>query len=198
MGLWFFSTEFFSMWLPVFIFLARVTDVSLGTLKFIFISKGHKYAAPIIGFFEISVWLFAISGIINNLNHPAILLAYALGFASGTFVGMWIEERLSLGKVLIQVVAKNNAPQVIGQLKLHNHKITSINAEGFKGEVKFIFAVIERNDVKEFLGIVKSIEPDAFYTIEDVKSVSEGMLAPKKKRFFGDFVAQFHWTRKGK
>lgn len=198
MGSWFFSPEFFSVLLPVFIFLARVTDVSLGTIRLIFISKGLKYIAPIIGFFEISVWLFAISGIISNLNQPAILLSYALGFASGTFVGMWIEGKLSLGKVLMQIVAKNNVQLMIEKLKESRHKITSINAEGFKGDVKFIFAVIERKDVKEFIELVKSIEPDAFYTIEDVKSVSEGLPAPKKKHSFGDFAAQFHWTRKGK
>ncbi len=195
----FFSTGFFN-WamLPLLIFFARIIDVSLGTIRVIFISKGMKFLAPIIGFFEILVWLFAIGGIINNLNTPAIFIAYASGFATGTFVGIWLEEKLSIGKVLIQVVVKNSAQEIVEQLKQHNFKSTSINAEGYSGQVKLIFEVIERKKVKQFIDLVKSIEPDAFYSIEDVKTVSEGLLVPKKKIGAFEHLFQHQLFRKGK
>jgi len=103
--------------LPLLIFLARVADVSIGTIRLIFISRGLKYLAPLVGFFEILIWLLAIGQIMKNLSNPACYIAYAGGFAMGNFVGMWIAERLSLGVVLIRVVTKKDATELVECLK---------------------------------------------------------------------------------
>jgi uncharacterized protein YebE (UPF0316 family) len=79
--------------LPVMIFFARICDVSLGTIRVIFISKGVKYLAPIIGFFEVIIWLLAIGQVMNNLTNFVAYIAYGAGFASGTYIGMIIEEK---------------------------------------------------------------------------------------------------------
>jgi len=85
--------------LPLLIFFARVCDVSLGTIRIIFISKGIKYLAPIVGFFEILIWLLAISQIMQNLTNPYYYIFYAGGFATGNLVGIILDEKLSIGTV---------------------------------------------------------------------------------------------------
>ena len=109
------------MLLPFLIFAARVLDVSLGTVRVIFVSRGLKYLAPLVGFFEILIWLLAIGQIMKNLSNPACYIAYAAGFAMGNFVGICVAERLSLGVVLIRVVTKKDAlplVQVLIQIRL--------------------------------------------------------------------------------
>ncbi|MCK5000444.1 MAG: hypothetical protein KAS23_12960, partial [Anaerohalosphaera sp.] len=88
--------------LPLLIFLARVVDVSMGTVRIVFVSRGFKFLAPVMGFFEVLIWILAISQIMQNLNNPACYVAYAGGFAMGNFVGMWIAEKLTLGVVLVR------------------------------------------------------------------------------------------------
>lgn len=160
--------------IPILIFLARVADVSFGTIRVIFISKGFKYLAPLIGFFEILIWLFAIGQIMQNLGNWVSLLAYALGFAAGTFVGMLIEERLSLGDVLVRVISKHHIPEMMNELKQEGFKLTSLNADGEHGEVKLILTITHRKNVHAIVKIIQELNPDAFYTIEDIKSVETG------------------------
>lgn len=169
--------------LPLLIFLARVADVSLGTIRVIFISKGFKYIAPLIGFFEILIWLFAIGQIMQNLGNWISMIAYAAGFAGGTFVGMFIEEKLSFGDVLIRVISKHNVPQMISKLEENGYHLTSLNAEGEKGEVKVIMIVTQRRRAHQIINIIKQINPDAFYTIEDIKSVEDGSVSLNQKKF---------------
>ena len=95
--------EWYFTWvvIPVLIFLARILDVSIGTLRLIYVSRGYKTLAPVLGFFEVLIWLAAIRQIMQHVDNPACFLAYALGFASGNYIGMWISEKLSIGKVLL-------------------------------------------------------------------------------------------------
>ena len=170
--------------LPLLIFLARVADVSLGTIRVIFISKGFKYIAPLIGFFEILIWLFAIGQIMQNLGNWISMFAYAAGFAGGTFVGMIIEEKLSFGEVLVRVISKHNVPEMVSKLEEDGYRLTSVNAEGEKGEVKVIMIVTQRRRAGNIISIIKGINPDAFYTIEDIKSVGEGSVSMVSKKGF--------------
>lgn len=170
--------------LPLLIFLARVADVSLGTIRVIFISKGFKHIAPLIGFFEILIWLFAIGQIMQNLGNWTSMIAYAAGFAAGTFVGMIIEEKLSFGDVLVRVISKHNVPEMVSRLEENGYRLTSVNAEGEKGEVKIIMIVTRRKSVGSIIKIIKGINPSAFYTIEDIKSVEEGSVSPGSKKGF--------------
>ena len=103
--------------IPLFIFLARVTDVSMGTIRVIFISRGFKFLAPFLGFFEVLVWLLAIQQIMANLNNVLYYLAYAGGFAAGTFIGIVIEEKISIGKVTIRIITKKDSTKLLKALK---------------------------------------------------------------------------------
>ena len=182
--------------LPILIFLARLTDVSLGTMRIIFVSRGVKYLAPLIGFIEINIWLLAIGQIMANLsnNNPNSIvctLAYAGGFATGSFVGILIEEKVSIGLVLLRLISRHDTKELIDYLKSQNYGVTTHDAEGVKGPVKIIFAVIRRKDLHSVLDRINQIHPHAFYSVEDVRSVGEAVMPIHRRHLFS-------FQRKGK
>jgi len=173
--------------LPVLIFVARLIDVSLGTLRIMFISRGLKYLAPLIAFIEINIWLLAIGQIMLNLGNIVCAVAYAAGFALGNLLGITIEERISIGLVLLRIITKHDAEKLVDCLKEEKYGVTIHDAEGLNGKVKIIFAVIRRRDLRETLNRIEKVHPHAFYTVEDVRSVGEAILPVAKMRGFGFF-----------
>lgn len=168
--------------IPILIFCARLIDVSLGTLRIIYLSRGVKYLVPLIGFIEINIWLLAIGQIMMNLDNIVCAFAYAAGFATGNFIGILIEERLSIGTVIIRVIVKHDTTQIIDCFKKKGYTVTTVDAQGETGPVKLIFAVIRREDLKEIISQIKHIHPRAFYSVEDVRTVSEGMFPSRRHR----------------
>ena len=138
-----------------------------------FVLNGKKKVAPILGFFEAMIWLLAIGQIFQNINNPMSYVAYAGGFAMGTFVGMTIEEKLALGRVLVRVITPEPMPELIDYMKERNFRFTSVGAEGRYGKVNLLFTVMKREVLKEYVEKVKTINNNAFYTIESVRRVSE-------------------------
>ena len=194
-----FDSDFYVLFiLPVLIFTARVFDVSLGRVRVIFISKGLKYLAPIVGFFEILIWLLAIGQIMANLTSPACYVAYAGGFATGNYIGIIIAERLSLGVVLLRVVTQREAIDLIESLSSAEYGVTSVDGEGTQGKVKIIFTIVPRKEIVKVIEIVKKFNPKAFYTIEDIGFVEEGIFPIRKSWHNEAFEFLFRPFRKGK
>jgi len=162
--------------LPVLIFFARILDQSIGTLRLIFLSKGMKYIAPFLGFFEVIIWLLAVGQIMQHLDNWVCYVAYGAGFAMGNFIGITLEERLSIGTSIIRVILSSESPELIKALKVHNFGLTILDAEGAKGKVKIIFSIIRRKEIPTFLHTLHVYHPTAFYTIEDVKTAKEGVF----------------------
>ncbi len=162
--------------LPLLIFFARVMDVSLGTIRIIFISRNLKYYAAFIGFFELLIWLLAMREIMQNLSNPICFIAYAAGFSTGTFVGIFLENKLSIGKVIIRIITRKDAEELVAFLKSAGYGLTTISAEGSTGEVKILFSIIERQNLEHFVNVIKGYNPQAFYSVEDVRFVSESVL----------------------
>ncbi|MEX2591824.1 MAG: DUF2179 domain-containing protein [Anditalea sp.] len=162
--------------MPLLIFTARLFDVSINTLRIMLVLNGKKTIAPILGFFEALIWLLAIGQIIQNIDNPLSYLAYAGGFAAGTYIGMVIEEKLALGRVLVRVITAAPMPELIEFMKDKNYRFTSVGAEGRFGKVNLLFTVMKRDLLKEFIGKVKTYNDKAFYTIESVKRISEDDL----------------------
>lgn len=184
--------------LPFLIFFARVCDVSLGTIRIILVSKGVKYIAPFIGFFEILIWLLAIGQIMQNLTNPYYYLFYAGGFATGTLVGMALEEKLSIGLVMVRIITKKDSTELIKHLKSAKYGLTIADAEGMKGPVKIIFTVIRRENLKTVLKYIKRFNPNAFYSIEDIRSVEEAVFPMKRPRGYEKYRNMILSQRKGK
>ena len=163
--------------MPILIFLARVGDVSLNTLRVMFVLSGKKNVAPVLGFFEAFIWLLAIGQIIQNIDNPISYLAYAGGFAAGTYVGMTIEEKLAIGRVLVRVITVEPMPELIEFMKERNYRFTNVGAEGRYGKVNLLFTVMKRDLLQEYISKIKECNDKAFYTIESVKRISEDDLS---------------------
>lgn len=162
--------------MPLLIFVARIGDVSINTLRIMFMMNGKKNIVPILGFFEALIWLLAIGQIFQNVDNPLSYLAYAGGFATGTYVGMTLDEKLALGRVLVRVITPKTSPLLLEFMKERNYRFTNVGAEGRYGKVNLLFTVMKRDQLTEFISKVKELEEKAFYTIESVKRVSEEEL----------------------
>ncbi len=170
--------------LPLFIVVARIIDVSLGTVRIILVSKGVRGLAAILGFIEVFVWIIAIGQIMQNLNNFLNYLGYATGFALGTYIGIFIENKLSIGKVLIRIITRREATDLLDHLISQDYHLTSMDAEGRFGDVKIIFMVLQRKEVPSVISLINEYNPRAFYTIEDVRCVNDTALLSGNNPFF--------------
>ena len=168
--------------IPIVICLARIIDVSIGTLRIIFVSRGFKYLAPLLGFVEVLIWLLAIGQIMQNLTNPVNYIAYASGFAIGNYIGMLIENKLAMGVVLVRVITKKSASDLIKNLRETGLTVTSIDAEGNYGDVKVFFTIVNRKQLKSVLETVHYFNPLAFYTVEDIGYAKKGYSPTTKQR----------------
>ena len=155
--------------LPLLIFLARVINVAFGTLRVIFVSKGFKFLAPLFGFFEILVWIVATKGVLDNNAGFWVYIAYAGGFAMGNLVGICIEERLYIGKVMLRIITQKDGDDLIKNLRKEGYPLTIIDAKGRDGDVNVIYSVVEKRDLKAIVKTIKRTNPNAFYSVEDLR-----------------------------
>lgn len=162
--------------LPLMIFFARIVDVSLGTLRIIFVSRGWRKVAPLLGFVEVFIWIVVVGQLVQNLNSFISYVAYASGFAAGNFVGMFIEQRLAFGSVIIRVIVQNCGNELMEKLHNAGCGVTGIDATGSIGPVKVIYIIIKRKHLPAVRNIINSVCPKAFMTIEDVRSTQEGIF----------------------
>lgn len=167
--------------LPLLIFIARITDQTIGTIRLIYAAKGFKYLAPLFGFFESLIWLTAISQIMKHLDNFYCYLAFAGGFAMGNFLGIYLEQKISIGVVLVRVILQKYETALGENLKTAGYGFTLMDAIGREGSVKLLFSTIHRRDLKKYIKIVHLVRPNAFYTVEDIRQV-KGNVFEKTKR----------------
>ena len=160
--------------LPLLIFLFRIVDQSIGTLRLIFAAKGLKRLAPFFAFFESFIWLVAIGQIMKQLDNIYCYLAFAGGYAAGNYFGILLEEKLSIGTVVIRVIPRKDTTDLINHLRRHNYGVTVVPVDGMMGPTKMLFTTIRRKEVRRVIDIIKQYNPTAFYTIDEVKAVSGG------------------------
>lgn len=173
----------------IFVFFLRIIDVSIGTFRIILISQGHRNIAPLLGFVEILIWLTAIGKVLNNLDGVYSYIIYAAGFATGNYVGMLLESKISIGFQSLRIITSEKVTALPMALKDEGCDISIVNGKGSKGEILLIYTVVPRRRVKRIIEITQSIEPNAFITVEDVRSHNSSFIASRKK-FFGLFGRQ--------
>jgi uncharacterized protein YebE (UPF0316 family) len=169
------------------------------TIRVIYISRGIKYLAPIIAFFELVIWLLAMEVIMNDLSNIANLFAFAFafGFAMGTYVGLIIEEKLSIGMVIMRIVTtKESNEEIISFLQSEYFGATSLDAKGARGNVKMILTLVNRIDVPRITKHLQTTNPHAFFSIEDVRYANEGVFRPKKPNSITGLFHSFIRPRK--
>lgn len=178
--------------LPLLIFLARIGDVSMETIRVIYITRGIKYLAPFIAFFEIIIWLLAMEVVMSDLSNIANFFAFAFGYATGTYVGLIIEEKLSIGMVIMRIVTTEESNEEIAAfLETENFGVTSMDAKGTRGNVKLLLSLVNRADVPRITGHIQTTNPNAFFSIEDVRYVNQGVFRPKKPNAITGFFHSF-------
>lgn len=164
-----------SAWLAaLLIFCLRITDMSLDTLRVLFVVRGRKSIAWVLGFFQSVVFVIAITRVLSNLSNPLTLLGYAAGFATGNVVGMLIEERLAIGHVQLQIVTQKRGSALAKALRHGGFGVTEIAARGRDGTVHLLTASVLRRDVVHAKRIVHETDAEAFITSENVTSVRRG------------------------
>lgn len=176
------SSLFDYVLLPLLIMLARILDVSMDTVRVIMIAKGYRNYAPFIGFFQSLVWLITITRVMMHMENWTAYIGYAGGFALGTYVGMRIEEKLALGYELVRVITRTDASQLIETMRNEGFMVTSAVGEGRDGEVGILYIILKRRAMKQVIHLIKTFNPKAFYTIEDMRFVSNNAYLPRPRR----------------
>lgn len=158
--------------IPLLICIARICDVTLGTIRIMYVARGIKVLASVLGFFEVIIWLFAIGQIVSNLTNVVNYFAYAFGYALGNYIGITIEERLSVGVLMLRIITKDKAGTLVKALRSAGFGITTVDGKGIYGPVEVIFTVINRKDFDGVVEVIKEHTPQAVYSVQDVRSVS--------------------------
>lgn len=155
----------------MFIFVLRALDVAMATVRIVLLSRGKKGTAAAIGFFEALIWVIAVARVLSALDDPARMVAFAAGFAAGTYIGSMVEEWLAIGQVLVRIVTPSSAPPIAALLRERGFGATVVNGDGMQGEVRVIFSVMPRKSVDDVLALVGELSPDAYVTIDDTASI---------------------------
>lgn len=163
----------------LFIFLARIIDVSLGTVRMILVIRGDRLLASIIGFFEILVYTVALGMVVGSLDDPLKLTVFCLGFALGVFCGSVLEERLALGYRLIQVTISRDCQELAEELRAEGYPVTTWEAVGRAGPKMVLTIIIKRNLAKKIADRIYEKVPEAFVVIMEPKQFSGGYIIKK-------------------
>lgn len=169
--------------LPLIIFLGRIVDVTLGTLRIIFVSKGKRNIAPFIGFFEVFIWIVIISQILGKANDLIAYLSYAAGYATGTYIGMYIESKLAFGVLLYRVYTKEDGTLLTKLINQSGFGATLVKGTGSVGQVDVVETVVDRKQMRTIESTINQFDNDAFYVIEDVRTAQNGIF-PKTASLF--------------
>ncbi len=169
--------------LPLMIFAARVCDVTLGTMRIIFTSRGMRNWAPVLGFVETFIWIIAVSSIVKHAQNVAAYIGYAGGFATGTFVGMMIESRLAMGTLTVRAIIRRDPKELLQNLLDAGFGITTVDGRGATGDVKIIYSTVKRADLPAVIDIFHRALPGAFLSIDEVRSTEQGVFPVSKTHF---------------
>jgi uncharacterized protein YebE (UPF0316 family) len=163
-------------WGPLVIFALRIVDVSMSTMRILLAVRGHKYVVPFIGFFEVLVWVFAVGNAIRFLDSPLHLLGYAGGFATGSMVGLLIEERLAIGFATIRIVSRHAGVEAADALRALGFGVTEFGGQGRDGRVEVIYTVCKRRDIDGVIAEVERWDRQAFITVEEPRDIRWGWM----------------------
>lgn len=163
--------------LPLIVFAARFVDVTLGTMRIIFLSRGRKFLAPALGFVEVFIWITVVSQIVGGAkNNFLAYFAYAAGFAVGNYVGMVIEDKLAIGTLVVRAILSKNGDELIQRLREAGYGVTFVDGHGASGEVVLIYTIVMRKELAQVINIIHETAPKAFFTVEELRSVQQGIF----------------------
>lgn len=171
--------------LPLVIFLGRLCDVPLSTLRIMFVARGERKLAPVIGFIEVFIWIVVISQVLSRANSMISYVSYAGGFAAGTYFGVIIEEKLALGFYKYRIYVKGSGLELMKLLKKYNFGATIFHGQGARASVNVVEAIISRKNKNTVEKIIQNFEPKAFVVVQEIKDKSFGIFSVRKKVYSG-------------
>jgi uncharacterized protein YebE (UPF0316 family) len=167
---------------PILIFFMRIADVSLATVRMLMIVRNHRLLAPLVGFFEVLIWIFAAGVAIQHLQSPWHVLGYAGGFAAGNWAGLWLEGKLALGLAAMQVFTPSHGSEVARALRGIGHGVTEFSGKGKDGMVEVVYSVVKRKDARRAMEAVHGLDEDAFVTVGEISAIHYGWMFPKRRK----------------
>jgi len=170
-------------WQTVFgglvIFVLRLTNVAMATVRTLLVVRGQRYIAALIGFFEVLIFILAISKVILEMGNVWNILGYCAGFAVGTIVGMALEDRLALGFSMVRIISKNKWLEITQTLRREGFGATQVIGEGKDGPVGIIYSMVRRKQVPKVIGLCEGLDRQAFITVEEAGQVYRGYLTTR-------------------
>jgi uncharacterized protein YebE (UPF0316 family) len=166
--------------MPLFIFVAETCVVTISTLRTIFVARGMKYLAPLLGFFEVSIWLFAIGQVMKNLADLSCSAAFAGGFTLGNFLGILLEEKLAMGRVVVRFFVCRNAEALAAGLRSAGYGVTAVDGQGSRGPVRILLTVVARKQLETVLALAREFDPKIFWSVDELQAAAEG-VAPARR-----------------
>jgi uncharacterized protein YebE (UPF0316 family) len=156
------------------IFILRVSDMTLDTLRVLFVMRGKKKIAWVLGFFQSAIFVLAIGRVLTQLNNPLNIIGYAAGFATGNVVGMLIEERIAIGHIMVNIISPRRGSAIVAHLRDNGYAVTELSGRGKDGMVSLINCSVLRKQVDAVHQLVNEVDPEAFITAEDVRPIRHG------------------------
>lgn len=154
------------------IVVARIADVSIGTVRTIMVIQGRRNVAFVLGFFEVLIWLAAVSGVINSISEqPLYAVAYALGFALGNYIGMTVENRLALGRQVVRIITRQG-PEVAAGLREEGWRVTQFDGYGRDGPVQELCIQVGRREAQRMVARARALDQKCYYMIDDIRLAS--------------------------
>ncbi|MEX1184471.1 MAG: DUF2179 domain-containing protein [Gemmatimonadota bacterium] len=163
-------------WGPLAIFSLRIVDVSMSTVRIVLAVRGHKFLTPLIGFFEVLIWVVAVGSVVRYLDSPLHLLGYASGFSAGSLVGLLIEEKLAIGYATIRIVSTHAGVELADALRTIGFGVTEFAGHGRDGRVEIVYTVCKRRDTDRVLAEVERWDPQSFITVEQPREIRWGWM----------------------
>ena len=164
------------------IFVLRITDVSLGTLRTVFILHGWKPLATVTGFVEVTIFIFAISQVVSSVSHWALLFAYSGGFAVGTYIGLLLEERFALGFSQLRIISRDKGKEIAEALWREDFGATVVQGTGRSGLVGMISSVVPRAYLSQCVSVANKLDNKCFINVSDTRHISRGYLGQHKRK----------------
>ena len=177
--------------LPLIVFLARFVDVTLGTMRIIFLSRGSKFLAPALGFVEVFIWITVVSQIVGGAkNNPLASSGDAVGFAVGNYFGMVIEDKLAIGTLVVRAILPRNGNDLTERLREAGYGVTFVDGHGASGDVVLIYTVVMRKELGQVIDIIQTTAPKAFFTVEELRSVQQGIFPVRASSIRADLFGR--------
>lgn len=165
------------------VFALRVVDMSLDTLRLLFVMRGKRALAGVVGSFQAAVYILAIGAALSGPLNFWTVTGYALGFGTGVVVGMLAEEWLAIGYARLQIYSRNYGPEIATALHQAGHAATLSLAEGMEGPLSVIDCAVMRKNLPAVHAIIENVDQSAFITLDDVQPV-HGHFSPRPGSIF--------------